>query len=162
VSISTRPAVALLLMGLFLGGCHSSSSGTADIRILNTSIDYSSLDLYLDNGTTNTREIAGAASGTLGNYLGVSAGSYTVEFTSNNVQSSLKSVNENLAKNTHRTYVAYGNSGKFGTLEILEDQDQPSASYTKVQLLDAALDAWMCISRTHRWPSLTHRPRFPP
>jgi len=33
------------------------------------------------------------------------------------------------------------NSGKFGTLEILEDQVQPSASYTKVELLDAAPDA---------------------
>jgi uncharacterized protein DUF4397 len=140
VSISTRHAVALLLAGIFLDGC-SSSGGNAQIRVLNTSIDYTSLDLYLNNGTTNTREITAAAYGTLGNYLSVGAASYTVEFTSNNVQSSLKSVNENLAKNTHRTYVAYGNSGKFGTLEILEDQDQPSASYTKVQLLDAALDA---------------------
>jgi len=140
VSISTRHAVALLLAGIFLEGC-SSSGGNAQIRVLNTSIDYTSLDLYLNNGTTNTREITAAAHGTLGNYLSVGAASYTVEFTSNNVQSSLKSVNENLAKNTHRTYVAYGNSGKFGTLEILEDQDQPSASYTKVQLLDAALDA---------------------
>jgi hypothetical protein len=140
VSISTRHAVALLLAGIFLDGC-GSSGGNAQIRVLNTSIDYTSLDLYLNNGTTNTREITAAANGTLGNYLSVGAASYTVEFTSNNVQSSLKSVNENLAKNTHRTYVAYGNSGKFGTLEILEDQDQPSASYTKVQLLDAALDA---------------------
>jgi hypothetical protein len=129
-----------LLAAIFLDGC-SSSGGNAQIRVLNTSIDYPSLDLYLNNGTTNTREIAAAAYGTLGNYLSVGAASYTVEFTSNNVQSSLKSVNENLAKNTHRTYVAYGNSGKFGTLEILEDQDQPSASYTKVELLDAALDA---------------------
>jgi hypothetical protein len=129
-----------LLAGIILDGC-SSSGGNAQIRVLNTSIDYTSLDLYLNNGTTNTREITAAAHGTLGNYLSVGAASYTVEFTSNNVQSSLKSVNENLAKNTHRTYVAYGNSGKFGTLEILEDQDQPSASYTKVQLLDAALDA---------------------
>jgi Domain of unknown function (DUF4397) len=140
VSISTRHAVALLLAGVFLDGC-GSSGGNAQIRVLNTSIDYTSLDLYLNNGTTNTREITAAAYGTLGNYLSVGAASFTVEFTSNNVQSSLKSVNENLAKNTHRTYVAYGNSGKFGTLEILEDQDQPSASYTKVQLLDAALDA---------------------
>ena len=140
MSISTRHAVALLLAAIFLDGC-SSSGGNAQIRVLNTSIDYPSLDLYLNNGTTNTREIAAAAYGTLGNYLSVGAASYTVEFTSNNVQSSLKSVDENLAKNTHRTYVAYGNSGKFGTLEILEDQDQPSASYTKVELLDAALDA---------------------
>jgi hypothetical protein len=140
VSISTRHAIALLLAGIFLDGC-SNSGGNAQIRVLNASIDYSSLDLYLDNGTTNTREIAAAADGTLTNYLSVGAASYTIEFTSNNVQSSLKSVNENLAKNTHRTYVAYGNSGKFGTLEILEDQDQPSASYTKVELLDAAPDA---------------------
>jgi hypothetical protein len=131
---------ALLLAGIFLDGC-GSSGGSAQIRVLNASIDYSSLDLYLDNGTTNTREIAAAAYGTLGSYIGVSAASYTVEFTRDGVSSSLKSVNENLAKNTHRTYVAYGNSGKFGTLEILEDQDQPSSSYTKVELLDAAPDA---------------------
>jgi hypothetical protein len=99
------------------------------------------VDLYLDNGTTNTREITGAAYGALTSYLGVGYASYTVEFTNNNVQSSLKSVNENLAANTHRTYVTYGNVGKFGSLEILEDQDAPASLYTKVELLDAALDA---------------------
>jgi hypothetical protein len=140
VSISTRHAVALLLAAIFLNGC-SKSSGDADIRVLNASIDYSSLDLYLDNGTTNTREITGATYGTLNSYTGVGSGSYTVELTNSGVSSSLKSVNENLTANTHRTYVAYGNTGKFGTLEILEDQDAPSASYTKVQLLDAAIDA---------------------
>jgi Domain of unknown function (DUF4397) len=140
VSISTRHAAALLLTVIFLDGC-SKSSGEADIRVLNTSIDYSSLDLYLDNGTTNTREITGAAYGTLNSYTGVGSGSYTVELTNSGVSSSLKSTNENLTANTHRTYVAYGDTGKFGTLEILEDQDAPSASYTKVQLLDAAIDA---------------------
>lgn len=140
MSISIR-LITLSLASLLLNGCFGSSKGDAEIRILNTSIDYSSIDLYLDDGNTNTRKIIGAATGTLGSYLGVGYNSYTVEFTSNNVQSSLKSVKEKLSKNTHRTYVAYGNSGKFGTLEILEDQDKPSSSYTKVQLVDAAEDA---------------------
>ncbi|MDP9011774.1 MAG: DUF4397 domain-containing protein [Pseudomonadota bacterium] len=140
MSISIR-LITLSLASLLLNGCFGSSKGDAEIRILNTSIDYSSIDLYLDDGNTNTRKIVGAATGTLGSYLGVGSNSYTVEFTSNNVQSSLKSVKEKLSKNTHRTYVAYGNSGKFGELEILEDQDKPSSSYTKVQLVDAAEDA---------------------
>jgi len=108
---------------------------------LNTSIDYSSLDLYLDNGTTNTLEISATTYGTLTAYKGVGNGSYTVEFTRNGVQSSLLSLNEKLTANTHKTYVAYGNSGKFGTLEIAEDQDVPDASYTKVELLNVAPDA---------------------
>jgi len=140
VSISTRHAVALLLAGIFLDGC-SKSSGDAEIRILNASIDYSSLDLYLNNGTTNTREITAATYGTLTDYLGVGANSYTVEFTRNGVSSSLDSVDEKLSQGTHKTYVAYGNSGKFGLLEIAEDQTQPDSSYSKVELLDAAPDA---------------------
>jgi hypothetical protein len=133
--------MALLLTCLYLSGCHSNSNGDADIRILNTSIDYSSLDLYLDNGTTNTNEITAATYGTLTAYKGVGSGSYTVEFTRNGVSSSLQSLNEKLSSGTHKTYVAYGNSGKFATLEIAEDQDQPDTSYTKVELLDAAPDA---------------------
>jgi hypothetical protein len=140
VPISTRHTVALVLACIFLHGCHK-SSGSAQIRVLNSSIDYNSVDLYLDDGSTNTREITAAAYGILTSYKGVSGASYTVEFTRNGVSSSLKSTNEKLTVNTHRTYVAYGNSGQFGTLEILEDQDQPSSSYAKVQLLDAAPDA---------------------
>ena len=140
MSISTRHAVALLLAGILLDGCHKSSGG-ADIRILNASIDYSSLDLYLDDGTTNTREITAATYGTLTSYLGVSSNSYTVKFTRNGVSSSLDSIDEKLSSNTHKTYVAYGNSGKFGVLEIAEDQTQPDSSYAKVELIDAAPDS---------------------
>lgn len=140
MSISTRHAVAFSFACIFLDGCHKSSGG-AQIRVLNESIDYSSVDLYLDNGSTNTREIAAATFGTLTSYASVASGSYTVEFTRSGVSSSLKSTSEKLTSNTHRTYVNYGNSGQFATLEILEDQDQPSSSYTKVQLLDAAPDA---------------------
>lgn len=143
MSIFTRSALALLLTGLFLAGCNSSGT-SADIRVLNSSIDYTSLDLWLDNGdssTSNTREIIGIGQNTLTAYKSVSSNSYTVEFTRNNVQSSLKSVKEKLSKNTHKTYVAFGNSGQFATLEIAEDQDAPDSGYTKVELVDAAPDA---------------------
>jgi hypothetical protein len=140
VSISTRHAAALLLAGLLIGGC-SKSGGGADIRVLNVSVDYSSVDLYLDNGNTNTPEITGGTYGNLTAYKGVGADAYTVEFTNNGVQSSLKSIDENLAKGTFRTYVTYGNTGAFGSLEILENQDLPDGGYSSVQIIDAAPDA---------------------
>ena len=140
MSISLRRMAALLLAGILLNGC-GSSGGSADIRVLNVSVDYTTVDLYLDNGTTNTATITGTTYGTLTPYKGVSADAYTVEFTNNGVQSSLKSLNENLAARTSKTYVAYGDIGSFGFLEILENQDPPDSGYTMVQIIDAAPDA---------------------
>jgi hypothetical protein len=140
VSISTRRAAALLLAGIFIGGC-SKSSGGADIRVLNVSVDYSPVDLYLDNGTSNTATITGTAYGTLTAYKAVNANAYTVEFTNSGVQNSLKSLQENLSKNIYKTYVAYGDTSSFGVLEILENQDPPNSGYTSVQIIDAAPDA---------------------
>jgi hypothetical protein len=140
VSISTRRAAALLLAGILMNGC-GKSGGSADIRVLNVSVDYSTVDLYLDNGTTNSPTITGTTYGTLTPYKGVGANAYTVEFTNNGVQSSLKSLNENLAARTSKTYVTYGNIGSFGFLEILENQDPPDTGYTMVQIIDAAPDA---------------------
>ena len=140
MSISTRRAAALLLAGILMNGC-GKSGGSADIRVLNVSVDYSTVDLYLDNGTTNSPTITGTTYGTLTPYKGVGANAYTVEFTNNGVQSSLKSLNENLAARTSKTYVTYGNIGSFGFLEILENQDPPDTGYTMVQIIDAAPDA---------------------
>ncbi len=85
VSISTRLTAALLLLGAFIGGC-SKSGGAANIRVLNVSVDYNSVDLYLDNGSTNTPQITGSTYGALTPYKGVDAGAYTVEFTNAGVQ----------------------------------------------------------------------------
>jgi hypothetical protein len=140
VSISLRRAAVLLLAGILTNGC-GNSGGSASIRVLNVSVDYSTVDLYLDNGSTNTPTITGTSYGTLTPYRGVSSAAYTVEFTNNGVQSSLKSINENLAARTFKTYVSYGDIGSFGFLEILENQDPPDNGYTMVQIIDAAPDA---------------------
>ena len=140
MSISTRLTAALLLVGAFIGGC-SKSGGDADIRVLNVSVDYNSVDLYLDNGRTNTPQITGSTYGALTPYKGVDAGAYTVEFTNAGVQNSLKSLQENLDKNTAKTYVVFGDTGTFNALEILENQDQPNGGYTSLQVIDAAPDA---------------------
>jgi hypothetical protein len=140
VSISTRRAAVLLFAGILMNGC-GDSGGEANIRVLNVSVDYSTVDLYLNNGTANTPTITGTTYGTLTSYKGVAASAYTVEFTNNGVQSSLKSINENLAARIFKTYVAYGNIGSFGVLEIPENQDPPDNGNTMVQTIDGAPDA---------------------
>ena len=138
--ISTRHVTALLLACFILSGC-GHSGGDAEIRVLNASVDYSTVDLYLNNGSATTPAISGATYGTLTPYTGVGAFGYTVEFTNNGTQSTLKSLDENLAKGTFKTYVAYGDIGSFGVLEILENQDAPNSGNTSVQIIDAAPDA---------------------
>lgn len=133
----------MILSCLVLAGCGGSSQD-AQIRLLNVSADYSSIDLYAgDDQADATEVITGVATGALSSYYDETAGTYDLYFTSHGVSKSnaLTSENETLSKNTHRTYVTYGDTGGFGMMEIGEDQTAPSSGYADVEVLDTATDA---------------------
>lgn len=136
---------AMILQCVLLASCGSGGSQQdAQVRILNLSQDYASLDVYAGDSLADANEIiSGVASGTLSSYEGLKAANYDVYITSHGVSKSnaLTSLNETLSKETHRTYVAFGNTGGFGLLEIGEDQSAPSSGYADVEVLDTATDA---------------------
>lgn len=135
---------AMSLSCLLLAGCGGSGHQDAQFRLLNVSADYTSIDLYAGSDQADATEvITGVASGSLSSYYSEGAGTYDIYFTSHGVSKSnaLTSVNETLSKNTHRTYVTYGDTGGFGLLEIGEDQSAPSSGYADVEILDTATDA---------------------
>jgi hypothetical protein len=143
MSIVRRGAAWLpALLALGLSGC--GNSGDAQIRLLNASAGYAALDVYFESsGTAGTPQISDVASGTVSSYSDVIPAAYTVYFTSHGVgaANALSSFSKTLTNSEQRTYVAYGDSGSFGVLDINEQQSTPSSGYANVEVLNADPDA---------------------
>jgi len=131
--------LGILTLVLALTGCQfgSSDSDQAKWRLLNASQDYDSLDLYV----SGTREEAAIAYGSVSKYDGFDADTYTIEVAANNAAGKLRSFSKELSKKSHTTFVGYGRKGSFSTLEIDEDQSEPSSDETKLLVLNTATDA---------------------
>ncbi|MGC8517691.1 MAG: DUF4397 domain-containing protein [Steroidobacteraceae bacterium] len=143
MSVIRRAAVWLpVLLALGLSGC--GNSGDAQIRLLNASAGYAALDVYFQtSGTAGTPQISNVGSGTVSGYSAVIPAAYTVYFTSHGVgaANALASLSKTLANSERRTYVAYGDSGSFGVLDINEQQSAPNGGYANVEVLNADPDA---------------------
>ena len=72
--------VAVMLVGGFLalGGCDiAGTASQASVRVVNASMDYAAVDMYLDD----TRRLSSVGYETGSSYVKVDAESYTAEFT---------------------------------------------------------------------------------
>lgn len=137
MSTSVRVGATLVATAvLFLSGCNNDSND-ADVRLLNVSQGYNSLAVYAGS----SEEESAVTFGTVSSYFGLAAGTYTLNFTVSGVTTALASSSVTLTEKTHQTFVAYGDTGSFGTLEISEDTSAPSSGTADVELVDAAPDA---------------------
>jgi hypothetical protein len=136
------PAV-VAAVSLSLSGCSNGDGGSkyAEIRLLNVSPDYSSLDLYVSgsNDDTDSLKFQGVAYETLSNYSKMNSYTYDVKVKRNGVTSTLQTLSdEQEGDDTHLTYVAYGSTGSFGILKLNEDQTAANDQRTKLQVLNAS------------------------
>jgi hypothetical protein len=154
---STRLAAVLAAVVVLLGGCGNGSSGSANIRLLNASTGYTSLDLYASNNNNTspnyTAQSQGVAYDSVSSYAAIASGTYSVEFRKNGVSSALATDgSENLTDGSHATYVGYGSSGNFGSVKISEDQSSANTGYTKVTVINASeagnVDVYLTDSTT--------------
>jgi hypothetical protein len=152
ISVAAMLAAAVVS----LSGC-GGSSGTANIRLLNVSTGYSSLDLYASNNgdtsPTYTSQLQGVAYETLSNYAAIGSGTYSLEFRNSGSSSALATDgSENLTDGSHNTYVGYGSSGNFATVKISEDQSSANSGYAKVTVINASeagnVDVYLTDSTT--------------
>jgi hypothetical protein len=126
-------AVSLLM----LAACSGSDSTDANIRLLNVSHDYDSLDLYVDSN----QELSGVSYDAVSPYAGIKDTTYTIGFDIHGVSSTLESLVETLPTKSHKTYVAYGDTGNVAISEISEDQSTPDSGSSRLQVLNTATDA---------------------
>jgi hypothetical protein len=124
-------------------GCDAgSSSKSANVRLVNASPGYASLDLYVDdqeNDDGDELALEGVGFGTVSQYAKVDSGTYTLKFKRNGVSGTLQSsVDQKLTDESNTVYIGYGSSGHFAVLSISEDVERPDDGDTVVRVLNAA------------------------
>ena len=143
INFSSVMAIAMLAVGL--SGCDSGGDGgdQAYVRVLNVSPGYDSVDLYAedenDDDGTNSLQLESVAYETVSDYAQLDSGTYTLQFRRSGVSGALETLSaQNLTDDSYTTYVAYGSSGNFAVVSISDDQEEPDAGETYVQILNAA------------------------
>ena len=125
------------------------NTATAGIRVLNMSNGYDSLDLYTSNqGSSNDSVLFSAvARGTSTSYASLKADTYTLKFRKSGAAGNLLTADATLIETKRVTYVAYGSSGGLHVFTVDEQTEAPSASFTKLQVLNGttadALDVYL-------------------
>ena len=125
-----------------LSACDSGGgSGRAQLRLMNVSPGYTSLDVYANaaDDDTDQQRLTGIAYDTVSTYTELESGTYSVKFKRSALTSTLQTVSgQQLADDTHHTFVAFGTTGHFGALHVSDDVTAPDSGRAKVQVLNAA------------------------
>jgi hypothetical protein len=137
-----RSGCVLLVLAV-LGGCGGSSgdSNQAHIRLLNVSPGYTSLDLYVNNGDsdTDTQKASSVGLEALTDYISLDSDTYTLKFKRAGVTSTLLAASgQELTDDSHATYVAFGSTGKFAIQKISEDVKDADDKKSTVTIINTA------------------------
>jgi hypothetical protein len=124
---------------LMLAGCGSGGGGSAQIRLLNASVGYSSLDLQVNNTSVTSGHVA---YGAVSDYTSVSDGSQSTILvdTSTPTPTNLLTTTRTLTKDGKYTVIAYGYSGNPKTVQMTESQTAPATGFASFSVLNTALD----------------------
>lgn len=131
-------SVPAILAALLLAGCDvAGSGGDAYVRVVNASMDYASVDLYLDDKL----KIASTGYEAASSYLKVDSDSYDVEFRRSGSSGALGSYNTDLEGDERLTWLVLGPSGDFQVIAIDESRDPADKDESLLRVVNAASDA---------------------
>jgi hypothetical protein len=132
----------LAALSAFCSGCDSGGgSGRAQVRLMNVSPGYTSLDLYANTADEDTdqQRVAGVAYDTVSSYAQLESGTYNIKFKRSGVTSTLQTASgKQLADDTYHTFVAFGSTGHFSSLQLGDDVAAPDSGRAKVQAVNVA------------------------
>ncbi len=109
----------------------------AQMRLLNASVGYASLDLVVDSTTVNS----GVAYAAVGEYASISTSDTGTEIQNSSVGSTVASTTPSLTAGAKYTMIAYGAAGSARTALLQEDQEAPASGKSKLLVLNLAPDA---------------------
>jgi Domain of unknown function (DUF4397) len=126
-----------LLIATLLAACGGDDSDSAEVRILNASLDYGAVDIYFDDELKHSNVAAGAMSG----YLDFKSESKTLRVTRSGSQSAILETSASPGKGTKHLYVLYGGESNLRLNQYSENESEAGSEKTKVRLLNLSADA---------------------
>jgi hypothetical protein len=128
-------ALPLALLSACGGG--SSDGNDANVRLVNASAGYASLDLYVDEA----KEISAVTFGSGSAYTNVKSGGVEKVFTSAGSTTELLSKADNFGASKKYTIVAFGWEGALKSVNFTDDESAAASGKTKVGVYNAATGA---------------------
>lgn len=129
-------AVSAAMLAACGGGGSDDDSGNAQIRLVNASSAYSTLDLTVSDSSAAT----GVAYGGVSAYASAKAGE-SITTLVKNAGSTISSLYPTLTKGSHYSVIAYGWSGNMKSTILQEEEEAPAENYSKLLVLNLAADA---------------------
>ncbi|MEO6277652.1 DUF4397 domain-containing protein [Roseateles sp.] len=118
-------------------GGKGGDGGNTQVRLLNATQSYATLDLTVKDKTVNSK----VAYGTVGDYASVDSGESATRVLAGDAATSIAATTPTLVGGVNYTYIAYGFAGAVRTSLLQEDQAAPDAGKAKLQIVNLALDA---------------------
>jgi hypothetical protein len=152
--------VGLVLLAAVLASCGGSGGEKGDdpqIRLLNLSAGYSSLDMMTnldsDDDDDDEEQVENVALDAASPYVTLDADDYTIKLSRSGSGTVLRSfTGEELVEDTVNTYVAFGEVGQFGALRIDESLDDADAGEHRLQVANVStagtLDIYLTDANT--------------
>ncbi|MDR7270896.1 hypothetical protein J2X20_003554 [Pelomonas saccharophila] len=139
---ATRLVLTLSLSATaFLTACGGGGGGggsTAQVRLLNATLNQTSLDLVVGTDTTVSSKVT---QGTAGSYGSVDTNNPSGNVTTSGSGTSVAVWSPTLTGNSNYTVIAYNSAGIVRTSLLQENQDAPASGKAKLLVLNLAPDA---------------------
>ena len=132
-SISRCLALALAVLLSACGG-GSLPSEDGNLRLVNATSEFPSLDLF----QTNSAFITGVTPLSASGFAGLKNGNYSVDVRATGSGTALVTTSVSLAKKDFQTVVAYSNAGSLALAVLSDKESDPSSGNAKIRLFNAA------------------------
>ena len=131
-------AVALALLPL-LDACGIDDVNDGQVRIVNATTDYASIDLYTqDSDGNDTLVVSGTDASAVSGYTKVDKGSKTFEIKSGTSAGNASSATGTITTDDHFTLVSYITGNTLDTVFLSDEENNPSSGNAKLRILNGA------------------------
>ena len=137
--LKTWTAIAAAAILPFLHGCGDENAQEGQVRIVNATTEYTSLDLYtVDSSGGNDLVVSGTGANAASAYTGIDKGSYTFDVKSSTSAGSAPTVTGTISKADHFTIVTYLTGSSTKTQFLTDEETAPASGNAKLRVFNAA------------------------